>query len=223
MNQSRIEYWNKRFRNEPHIWSDNPSISVIYAAKIFKENNLKTILVPGCSYGRNSIYLLKEGLIVTAFDFSPIALKIANEIVADLDDIHVKYYEGDALREEDYDGIYDGIYASNLLHLFLKSDREKLITNFERVLREGGIMALNVFSPEDSSYGEGELVEENTYYSNDGHLSHFFTEEELVSCLTNFRLITVNKIREFESHGEKGDHFHNFLFVAFKKSTQGGK
>lgn len=71
-------YWEKRF-TEGEIWGGKPSKSVTIAANIFKENGLKTILVPGCGYGRNSLYLAKRGFTVTAFDISPSAIEIANK------------------------------------------------------------------------------------------------------------------------------------------------
>jgi len=210
-------YWDKRFRAEKRIWGNNPSISAIEASRIFKEHNLETILVPGCAYGRNSIYLAKEGFIVTAFDISPMALKTARQTAADLD-VGVKYFEGNALDQEAYKGTYDGIYASNLLHLFLKNEREKIIQNLKKVLRKGGVVVLNGFSTEDASYGKGRLVEERTFYENDGHFAHYFAEEELVELFNDFKLIESKQIVEFENHGGKNGHFHNFLFTAFRKA-----
>ncbi|MEW6617796.1 MAG: class I SAM-dependent methyltransferase [bacterium] len=211
------DYWNKRFEDEEKIWGETPSISATYAAKIFKENEARTILVPGCGYGRNSLFLAKEGFTVTAFDFSSVALKTAREIATNMHIDNVEYYEGNALDEKGYKGVYEGIYVSNLLHLFLKDDREILLRNLEKVLCRRGIISLNVFSPEDSSYGEGELVEENTYYSNDGHFTHYFTQDSLMKDFLNFELLSCEKIREFENHGEKKEHSHNFLFAAFRK------
>ncbi len=210
------DFWNRRFKEEGKIWGDEVSNSAILAAKIFKEHNIKTVLVPGCGYGRNSIFFAKEGFIVTAFDFSSVALEMAKRTAENLK-MNIHYYEGDALDEKSYKERYDGIYSSNLVHLFLKREREILLKNFENAIKKNGLLALNVFSIEDSSYRKGKLIEENTYYSSNGHFNYYFTEESIIKNFPNFELILCEKIEEFETHGEKGRHSHNFLFAVFKK------
>lgn len=62
------EYWNIRFKSEGEVWGKEPSLSAKLAAEVFKQYNVKTILVPGCGYGRNCLYFTKLGFSVTGID-----------------------------------------------------------------------------------------------------------------------------------------------------------
>jgi len=62
------EYWDKRFRSEGKIWGDQPSQSALIALKYFETRNIKSILVPGSGYGRNT-KLFSENSIKNSFFF----------------------------------------------------------------------------------------------------------------------------------------------------------
>lgn len=205
-------YWDKRFE-EGEIWGNDPSLSALMAAEFFKKYNLKSVLVPGCGYGRNSMYFAKKGFSVTGFDISSIGVSIAKRNAIKYA-FNIRYEVRDALYPVDEK--YDAIFAHNLLHLFLKDDRFKLLRIFEECLRTSGIIAVNVFSIKDDEYGGGNFIEENTFYTPDGHYSHFFTEDEVLKYFSNFKLLELKQIEEIENHGRKGEHKHVFLFGAFK-------
>lgn len=63
-----------------------PCKAAICSEKVFRENNALNILVPGCAYDRNSLYLAGKGFNVLAFDISEKAIKIAQK---ELDMIYV--------------------------------------------------------------------------------------------------------------------------------------
>ena len=48
------EYWQERYLKDGKIWGNAPSKTAEYALKLFREKNVKKILVPGAGYGRNS-------------------------------------------------------------------------------------------------------------------------------------------------------------------------
>jgi 2-polyprenyl-3-methyl-5-hydroxy-6-metoxy-1,4-benzoquinol methylase len=210
------EYWNVRFKNEGEVWGKEQSLSAKLAAEVFKRYSVKTILAPGCGYGRNCLYFAKLGFSVTGIDVSTTAIEIAKKNAEECNS-NIKYIIGDVLQVLPTDKKYEGIFAHNLLHLFLESDRMKLINGLKGSLKKSGILVVNVFSVNDPSFGEGVQVEENTFFESDGHCSHYFTKDELLCYFNDLTSITVREIEEMEEHGEKGLHKHKFLFGAFKK------
>lgn len=132
----------------------------------------------------------------------------------------IEWVTGDVLKILPTSRKYDGVFVHNLLHLFLKDDRTKLINGFKNSLKKSGILIVNVFSVNDPSFGEGIQVEENTFFEPDGHYSHYFTEKELIGCFNDLTPISIREIEEIEEHGEKGLHKHKFLFSAFKKEKE---
>ena len=209
-------YWNVRFESEGEVWGKEPSLSAKLAAEVFKRYNVKSILVPGCGYGRNSLYFAKLGFSVTGIDISPVAIDIAKRN-AEKHNLNIEYIVGDVLEMLPTNKKYDGIFAHNLLHLFLEDDRMKLINGLIESLKISGILVVNVFSVNDPSFGEGTYVEENTFFESDGHYSHYFTEKELLICFKDLTPISIKEIEETEEHGKKGLHKHKFLLGVFKK------
>jgi len=210
------KYWDVRFESEGEVWGKEPSLSAKLAAEVFKRYNVKTVLVPGCGYGRNCLYFAKLGFSVTGIDISSVGIEIARKN-AEKHNLNVEYIIGDVLQALPTDKKYEGIFVHNLLHLFLESDRMKLINGLKGFLKKSGVLIVNVFSVNDPSFGEGIQVEENTFFEPDGHYSHYFTKDELLGCFNDLTPITVREIEEVEEHGEKGLHKHKFLFGAFKK------
>lgn len=82
------DYWNSRFQDEGLIWGDKPSITAQYATDLFLKNHVKTVLVPGAGYGRNT-KLLSNTFEVDAIELSPKAVLIARQL-----DYQTKFIEG---------------------------------------------------------------------------------------------------------------------------------
>ncbi|MGM0923385.1 MAG: hypothetical protein ACQEWW_19605 [Bacillota bacterium] len=57
------EYWNKRFE-DGSIWGEGPCPSAFTARDNFVKAKVQNVLVPGCGYGRNSLFLLKLALML---------------------------------------------------------------------------------------------------------------------------------------------------------------
>ncbi len=213
------KYWNVRFKSEREVWGNKPSLSAKLAAEVFKRYDVKTVLIPGCGYGRNCLYFAKLGFSVTGIDISSVGIEIAKKN-SEKYNLSIEYVTGDVLQVLPTGKKYDGVFAHNLLHLFLEGDRMKLINGLKNSLRKSGVLIVNVFSVNDPSFGEGVQVEENTFFEPDGHYSHYFTKNELVNYFNDLTPIMLREIEETEEHGKKGLHKHKFLFGAFDFGTK---
>ncbi len=64
------EYWDKRFKEEGKIWGESPSKSAYYALGLFRGHDIKSILVPGSGYGRNTKLFSSLGFKVVGIEIS---------------------------------------------------------------------------------------------------------------------------------------------------------
>lgn len=72
-----------------------------------------------------------------------------------------------------------------MLQHLLKKEREAAVCEFERVLKPGGMIFLEVFGIKDMRYG-GEEIEEHTFVRQSGIIYHYFTKEELQALFSEF-------------------------------------
>ena len=161
------EYWNERFASEGAIWGMDACKAAICSEKVFRENNVYSILVPGCAYGRNSLYLASKGFNVLAFDISEEAIKIAQKELETKGDYPIKYRHGNIL-EVNIEQHFDGILSINLLHLFNREEAEKILSRFHELLNVDGVLVLTSMSTNDADYGKGTKIDDYTFESKKG-------------------------------------------------------
>jgi SAM-dependent methyltransferase len=166
------EYWSKRFAQEGMIWGSEPSLTALHARDLFRKHNVKSVLVPGAGYGRNTKVFSGEFETV-GIELSGTALNIAGEW-----DSATRFIAGSALDPRE-DIQVDAVYCYDVLHLFLEMDRRRLVTNCLEQVRPGGLLYFTCFSDEDPNNGCGELLEPGTYEYKKGKFAYFFSEEEL--------------------------------------------
>ena len=207
------EYWESRFKAEGKIWGESPSRSAHAAVKLFLANNVKTVLVPGSGYGRNTKLFSASGLDVTGIEISETAYEMANQF-----NPRSKFYKGTIL-DMSFDNLkYDAIYCYNVLHLFRQAQRELFLSQCIDKLKEQGLVYFTVFSNEETTCGQGQQTEPNTFESKPGRPVHYFNEADLKQHFYFFEIIDVGTIQEPENHG--GDahvHILRYIFARLKQ------
>jgi SAM-dependent methyltransferase len=73
------DYWNNRFSQGGNIWGTEPSKTAYYALKLFKNLNVRSMIVPGAGYGRNTKLFSEAGFKVIGIEISDNAVKEARE------------------------------------------------------------------------------------------------------------------------------------------------
>jgi SAM-dependent methyltransferase len=206
------EYWDNRFKKEGKIWGDTPSKSALIALEYFKSRDIKTILVPGAGYGRNTKIFSDQNYSVEGIEISETAFNIAKQF-----DPQTMFHLGSALDMPFTKKNFDAIYCFNTLHLFLSDERSVLIKKCFKKLRKKGFIFFIVFSIEDESYGKGKEIEEYTFESKPNRPVHYFTEDDLIEHFNKFFIINIGKIVDKENHGEKGPHHHKLIYIFAQK------
>jgi len=91
------------------------------------------------------------------------------------------------------DNSFDAIVCFGVLQHLLKKERETAVCEFERVLKPGGMIFLEVFGIKDMRYG-GEEIEEHTFVRQSGIIYHYFTKEELQALFSEFVTNTIDDV-----------------------------
>jgi SAM-dependent methyltransferase len=201
-------FWDDRFLNEGKIWGNTPSRTAICACERFERDYVKSVLVPGCGYGRNAVAFYQKGFEVTGIEMSGEALALAEE-----ENPGITYYQGSVLDMPFDDLRYDGIYCYNVLHLFCKREREIFVEKCKDQLAKSGLMFFAVFSDKESSYGKGRMIEENTFESKPGRFVHYYTKDDLIAQFPGFSVLETGLVGDFEDHGEEGRHTHTIRYI----------
>jgi len=206
------DYWNNRFSEGGKIWGKDPSKTAFYARDLFRNLDIKSVIVPGSGYGRNTKLFSKSGFKVSGIEISDDAVKEALKF-----DPKTKFYRKTALEIDSINGKFDAIYCFNLLHLFREKERFQFIEKSNDILSDDGFAFFVVFSDQEASFGRGKEVEKNTFESKPGRIAHYFTREDLLAHFSNFDVIEIGEMTDEENHGEAGKHIHRLRYIFYSK------
>jgi SAM-dependent methyltransferase len=204
------EYWESRYLGEGKIWGESPSTSAHAALQLFRKHRVKTVLVPGSGYGRNTGLFSSAGFDVTGIEISETAFKMAGQF-----DPRSKFYQGSVLDMSFDNRRYDAIYCFNVLHLFRQPERELFLNQCFGKLTKRGLAYFTVFSEKESSFGQGAETEPNTFESKPGRPVHYFTEPDLRHQFHRFEILETGIIEDPEDHGGQA-HVHILRYVFAK-------
>jgi 2-polyprenyl-3-methyl-5-hydroxy-6-metoxy-1,4-benzoquinol methylase len=204
------QYWNERFTKEKNIWGTEPSKIAVICEGIFRENNIKTILIMGIGYGRNGRYFADKNYTVDGIEISDEAIKLGKIFAP-----KIKYIQGSVLEIKS-DKKYDAIFCFDLIHLFKEEERKKIIKNCVEQVKENGIIMISCFSTEDKTYGTGPLVERNTYEVKKDKVVHFFGQDEMENIDKGLEVINIDRVIE-RIKTEKREEEYKIIYGIYKK------
>ena len=179
--------------------------------KIFRENNINTIIELGAGLGRDSIYFSINNLSVTSLDYSQSGINIINKkIYKDkLKNIKTKVFD---IRQKlpFEDNSIDGCF-SHMLYCMALSNQNLFNLNKEicRILKPDGLNIYTVRNEHDGDYKNG-IHRGEDMYENDGFIVHFFNKTKINQLTDGFKNI---KIESFE----EGTFPRKLYFVVNKK------
>jgi SAM-dependent methyltransferase len=207
---AKQEYWESRFNAEGKIWGESPSQSAQDALRLFTAHHVQSILVPGSGYGRNTRLFSAAGLDITGVEISETAFEMARQF-----DPRSIFYHGTVLDMSFDNKKYDAVYCFNVLHLFLKRERELFLVQCHGKLKPRGVAYFTVFSDQEDTFGQGKETEPNTFESKPGRPAHYFSEEDLRQHFRNWKLLETGIVRDPENHGGHPHvHILRYIFVS---------
>ncbi|MCC7404141.1 MAG: methyltransferase domain-containing protein [Bdellovibrionales bacterium] len=148
---NRAEFWSHRYQEKDTPWdlAEPTPVLVETLAKIKLPKS--RILVPGCGAGNDAAYLARQGHVVTGFDFSPEAIRVAQERYGQIP--HLEFQVADVFKLPDtFTNSFDVIFEHTCYCAVNPVRRNELIRVWKRVLVDGGHL-LGVFFATDKRLG----------------------------------------------------------------------
>ncbi len=214
MENNMTEFWETSFKAKKEMWGFKRADSVNRTFELFKNHEIKNILIPGFGYGRNAKYFIDNGFNVTGIEISETAIDLANKHFNEI----VKIYQGSVSAMPFDKEIYDGIYCYSLIHLLNHTDRIKLIENCYNQLKPNGYMVFVTISKNDFRYGLGTEIAIDTFEPWNGLTLFFYDSNSIRRDFNTFGLVESEEINEPEIEVE-GETKQKFWYIICKKEN----
>jgi len=142
--------WDERFSGEEFVYGEHPNHFLQEQA--FRLKPGMKVLVPADGYGRNGVWLAKQGLQVHTVDLSPVGVEKARKR-ASAAGVKMTIEQADLSRWPWPENAFDAI-ASIFLHL-LPDVRGKIHANILRAAKPCGLVLLEAFTPAQLQHSSG--------------------------------------------------------------------
>ena len=145
------ETWEARFAGEDYIFGTAPN--VFLAAQRLRLAAGQRALCVADGEGRNSVWLARQGLVVTAFDISPRGVAKARALAAQAGVAVDRRVAG--IEEWDWVPETFDVVAAIFVQFAAPAVRERLFAGMLRTLRPGGWLLLQGYTPRQLEYRTG--------------------------------------------------------------------
>ncbi|MFC1696991.1 class I SAM-dependent methyltransferase [Nanoarchaeota archaeon] len=173
------------------------------------------ILDAACGPGRDVKYYAQKGYKVIGIDISEKLLNIAKKKTKKLKNVDL--YLMDMTNIDLPEDSIDGILCSAGLLCLSKSDADKAVKEFNRVLKPKGIIYSSI------KMGDGEKVEFDKRFKVDKFTS-YYSSEEFKNLFENngfIQRVAINYVSVEELNRQF--HSHNWIWGVFEKKNQNQK
>jgi SAM-dependent methyltransferase len=192
--------WDKTYAGAQDFFGREPSELAVSALPTLKEHKVRTVLELGCGQGRDTWFFAKNGLEVTALDYSELGICQMRERAKkeELDGV-VTATVHDARDPLPFnDGAFDAVYSHMFITMeFSEAEIAKMLAECRRVLRPGGINIYSVRNDHDPHYGKFVPKGKDMWQNPMGFVVHFFTEDKIRRLAGGYDLLWT---KEFEDH-----------------------
>lgn len=216
MDQKKLDqqsqHWEINFSNKPEMFGLEPSYPAKKALDIFKENKLSNVIELGAGLGRDSIYLGKNSINLTALDYSENGLKILDQKIKNENLSSsistLKFDIRDNLPFEN--NSIDACYSHMLYCMaFTFDELIKLNNEIKRVLKPGGVNIYTARNTDDGDYKKG-IHRGEDLYEIDGFIIHFFSKKTIQNLMNGYENLSIE-------YFEEGSFPRKLFFVCNKK------
>jgi ubiquinone/menaquinone biosynthesis C-methylase UbiE len=200
-----MQIWDKVYskRNFGEAWLPREGV-VRFSARYLKrrvgvnsygiKRRIKRVIDVGCGNGRHVKFFAEEGYSVYGIDISRKAIEIAKSwlkrenLNADLSvgNIENLPFKNNFFDVAIVDGVLDHVPFSNAI---------KTMKEIERVCVPGAYVYITLRSTEDSEFGRGKKIEDNTFILQEGYekniIQHFFDLEQIRKITERFRVLDI--------------------------------
>ncbi|MFT9596914.1 class I SAM-dependent methyltransferase [Mesobacillus sp.] len=142
--------WNERFGSEQYVYGEEPNLFIKNQAHRLEKGRKVVCFAEG--EGRNAVYLAKQGLDVTAYDYAQNGLK-KTEALSESNGVKIETEQKDLIHDSVPDAEFDA--AIMVFGHFAKHDQKTVFDKLVHAVKPGGIVMLEVYSEDQVQYGTG--------------------------------------------------------------------
>jgi 2-polyprenyl-3-methyl-5-hydroxy-6-metoxy-1,4-benzoquinol methylase len=145
------ERWDQRFSAEEYLFGTAANAFLASHAALLRPGTTALSVADG--EGRNSVWLARQGLAVTAFDLSPVGVAKARRL-AERSGVTVDYHVAD-VNAWDWDARRYDVIAAVFIQFASPDERTRIFAGMKRALAPGGLLLLQGYTPRQLAYGTG--------------------------------------------------------------------
>jgi 2-polyprenyl-3-methyl-5-hydroxy-6-metoxy-1,4-benzoquinol methylase len=198
------QFWNTRFDKEEFIFGKEPNEYLVeQSSRYLKPGN--SVLCVADGEGRNGVWLAKQGMLVTGFDVSDIALAKAKQFAKE-EQVSVQYSLCDTDGFDWQANSYDAVIAI-FIQFADPEMRTRIFQQVHQALKPGGIFILQGYTPKQLEYKTGgpSLIE------------HLYTEELIRDLSKEFEILDLRCYEKELSEGARHSGMSALLGLSARK------
>lgn len=143
--------WDKRYAQPGFLFGTEPAAFLTKHKAVLPDGG--TCLCVADGEGRNSVWLARQGLDVSAMDSSEVGVTKANGLARDAG-VDVDFQVAD-LRTWDWAPDRWDVVAAIFIQFADPAFRDQIFAGMKRTLKPGGLLLLHGYRPEQIGYGTG--------------------------------------------------------------------
>lgn len=200
------QFWNERFNKEEFIFGKEPNEYLVEQVTHYLKPN-SSVLCIADGEGRNGVWLAKQGMQVTGFDVSDIALAKANQFAAD-NNVNIQYSLCDTDGFDWQANAYDAVVGI-FIQFADPEMRARIFKQVHQALKPDGLFILQGYTPKQLEYKTGgpSLIE------------HLYTEEMIRELGRDFEILNLRCYEKELSEGARHTGMSALLGMVAKKSA----
>ena len=160
---AQLHRWNTRFSAEGYLFGKRPNAFLESQAHRLHPGMRALSVADG--EGRNSVWLAQQGLQVTAFDFSPVAIEKARTLAREAG-VTVDYHQSDIFGWGWQRGAYD-VVAAIFIQFLDPAQRAEIFKRLRETLVPGGLLIVQGYRPKQLEYATGGPSQAENLYTED--------------------------------------------------------
>lgn len=196
MSNAELDRWNERYSVPDYLFGTAPNAFLASNASHLKRGQRALCVADG--EGRNSVWLAEQGLDVTAFDFSPVAVDKARKLAAGRG--VVVRYELASVYDWSWPAAAFDVVAAIFVQFADPPMRAFMFERMARALKGGGVLLIEGYAPKQLQYGTGGPKQ----------VDQLYTESLLRESFAGFEVL---ELREYEAELDEGSRHRGMSAV----------
>ena len=144
-------HWNARFAGDDYHFGTEPNVFLASQEKLLRPEMSALCVADG--EGRNSVWLARQGLRVTAFDISPVGVDKAKRLAREAS-VEIEHHVAN-INDWDWDAASYDLVLAIFIQFASPAERARIFAGMMRALAPGGLLMLQGYGPRQIEYKTG--------------------------------------------------------------------